>query len=250
MRFIDARETLPPLGMEGEAGDSRQLGEGVSIILIDRRPLTRQCLSRWLQDGSRDLRVVSVGSPADLLNASRSLSDPHIIIFGIGAASVRDPDVLGMTTLLRRHMSRIPLVLLSDRDDVDEIVEAIEHGVRGYIPTSLEPSEAAAALKCVAAGGTFVPASALIRFAQDRQNGAGPSVEQETSALKRLTPRETEVLARLRQGKPNKIIAHEPAITENTVKVFVRRILLKLGASNRTELASLTRAQADSGGAG
>ena len=115
-------------------------------------------------------------------------------------------------------------------------------GVRGYIPTSLEPSEAAAALQCVEAGGTFVPASAMIKFAQDRQNGPGPSVEHETSALRRLTPRESEVLARLRQGKPNKIIAHELQITENTVKVFVRRILMKLDASNRTEVACQRRA--------
>jgi DNA-binding NarL/FixJ family response regulator len=216
---------------------SRQAGKGMLIVLIDRRALTRQCISRWLQEGSPDLRVVSVGSPADLLDASRSLSAPHIIIFSIGAASVRDPDVLGKTTLLRRHMSRIPLVLLCDRDDVEEIVAAFEHGVRGYIPTSIEPSEAAAALQCVAAGGTFVPASAVIKFAQDRQNGSRPSVDPETSALKRLTPREAEVLARLRQGKPNKIIAHELQITENTVKVFVRRILMKLDASNRTEVA-------------
>jgi DNA-binding NarL/FixJ family response regulator len=40
---------------------------------------------------------------------------------------------------------------------------------------------------------------------------------------------------------PNKVIAHELKITESTVKVFVRRILMKLGASNRTEAASLTR---------
>ena len=238
--FIEARETLPPLGMEGETGHSRELGTGVSIVLIDRRPLTRQCISRWLQEGSPDLRVVSVGSPADLLDASRSLSAPHSIIFSIGAASVRDPEVLGKITLLRRHMSRIPLVLLCDRDDVEEIVAAFEHGVRGYIPTSLEPAEAAAALQCVAAGGRFVPASAVMKFAQDRQDGAGPSTEHETSGLKRLTPRESEVLARLRQGKPNKIIAHELDISESTVKVFVRRILEKLHASNRTQLALLT----------
>ena len=192
-----------------------------------------------------DLHVVSFGSPVDLLDASRSLSDPHTIIFSIGAASVKDPEVLGKITLLRRHMSRIPLVLLSDRDDIDDIVAAIEHGVRGYIPTSLEPSEAAAALQCVAAGGTFVPASALIKLAQDRQNGAGPSTEHEKCA-QRLTPRESEVLARLRQGKPNKIIAHELKITENTVKVFVRRILMKLDASNRTAVASLTRGRSES----
>ena len=122
----------------------------------------------------------------------------------------------------------------------------MKHGVRGYIPTSLEPAEAAAALQCVAAGGVFVPASAPIKVAQDRPNGAGPSMEHETSAFQRLTPREGEVLARLRQGKPNKIIAHELSITENTVKVFVGRILLKLGASNRTEVASVTRGRSDS----
>ncbi len=153
------------LGVEREPYPSRRAGTGVSIVLIDRRPLTRQCLSRWLEDGSPDLHVVSFGSPVDLLDASRSLSEPSTIIFSIGAAAVRDPEVLGKMILLRRHMNRIPLVLLSGRDDVDDIVVAMEHGVRGYIPTSLEPPEAAAALQCVAAGGTFVPASAVIKFA-------------------------------------------------------------------------------------
>jgi DNA-binding NarL/FixJ family response regulator len=241
MSLIDARGTLAPAGMEGDIGGGRQLGERVSIILIDRRPLTRQCLSRWLQEGSPDLRVVSLRSPVDLLDASRSLSNPHTVIFSVGAASVRDPDVVGKITLLQRHRSRVPLVLLSDRDDIDDIVAAIEQGVRGFITTSLEPAEAAAALQCVAAGGTYVSASALIKFAQDRQDGTGPSIEHETSAFERLTPRESEVLARLRQGMPNKVIAHELKITESTVKVFVRRILMRLGASNRTEAASLTR---------
>jgi DNA-binding NarL/FixJ family response regulator len=237
MTTKDAHGSSTP-GLERESDPSRKTSRDVSIVLIERRSLTRQCLSRWLQDGSPELRLVSVGSPADLLDASRSLSDLHMIIFSIGAASVKDPDVLGRMTLLRRHMSRIPLVLLSDRDEVDEVVEAIEQGVRGYIPTSLEPSEAAAALQCVAAGGTFVPVSAVIKIAQDRQHSPDGAVSGlDRGSFASLTPRECEVLARLRQGKPNKIIAHELEITENTVKVFVRRILMKLHASNRTEVA-------------
>jgi DNA-binding NarL/FixJ family response regulator len=232
----------PPSSAQ-EPDRSRQVDKSVSIVLIDRRPLTRQCLGRCLQDGSPDLRVVSVASPADLLDASRSLSQPHIIIFSIGAASVKDPDVLGKINMLRRHMGRSPLVLLSDRDDVEEVVEAIGHGVRGYISTSLEPAEATAALQCVAAGGTFVPASAMIQLAQDRQHKSGQPGAGETHSLAQLTPRENEVLARLRQGKPNKIIAHELEISESTVKVFVRRILMKLHASNRIEVALRVRGQ-------
>jgi DNA-binding NarL/FixJ family response regulator len=156
--------------------------------------------------------------------------------------------VLRMITMLRHHMGRIPLVLLSDRDVVEDIVAAIELGVRGYIPTSLEPSEAAAAVQCVEAGGTFVPASALIKFAQERQHGPQRgSNGLDNGSFESLTPRESEVLARLRQGKPNKIIAHELAISESTVKVFVRQILMKLHASNRTEAACLMRVQSHSG---
>jgi DNA-binding NarL/FixJ family response regulator len=77
--------------------------------------------------------VASIASPVELLDAFRSLNAPHIIIFSIGAASLQDPEVLGKINLLRRHLSRIPLVLLSDRDDDDAIVAAVEHGVRGYI---------------------------------------------------------------------------------------------------------------------
>jgi DNA-binding NarL/FixJ family response regulator len=60
-----------------------------------------------------------------------------------------------------------------------------------------------------------------------------------------LTPREMEVVARLRQGKPNKVIAYELEISESTVKAFVRRILIKLNALNRTEVAHLTEGQFD-----
>jgi DNA-binding NarL/FixJ family response regulator len=242
MTPTNARETLR---LEREPDPGRLAGKDMPIVLIDRQPLTRQCLSRWLQDGSPDLHVVSVGSPVDLLDAS--LSAPQMIIFSIGAASVGDPELLGKITLLRRHLSRVPLVLLSDREDLDDIVEAMEQGVRGYITTSLEPSEAAAALQCVAAGGRFVPADVMIKVAQDRQHRSIHPGELDISRLRHLTPRESEVLARLRQGKPNKIIAHELAISENTVKVFVRRVLTKLHASNRTEVAARELGHSDLG---
>jgi DNA-binding NarL/FixJ family response regulator len=90
----------------------------------------------------------------------------------------------------------------------------------------------------------------MMKAAHDRQNGLKPAGAPETAPFQHLTPRESEVLARLRQGKPNKIIAHELEISESTVEMFGRRILMKLHASNRTEVASLTRGQAGSGGVG
>ena len=122
--------------------------------------------------------------------------------------------MLGQITWLRQRMPHVPLVLLMERDDMDDIVEAMAQGVRGFITTSMELSEVGAAIQCVAAGGTFVPAGILVRFAQDRQKPSddGPS-ENKEELFKSLTPRELEVLTLLRKGKPNKIIAHELDIT-------------------------------------
>lgn len=208
-----------------------------AIVLIEHRTLTRQCLSNWLRDGSRGLQVVSFPGTAEMLDCPRLPGREQLILFSIGAVPVNDPDVLGKISLMRRRLERTSILLLSDRDDLDDVVAAIEHGVRGYVTTNLEPSEVVAAVRCVLAGGTFVPASTMIKLAQDRRRPPDNPPQVDSRPKQDLTPREREVLARLREGKPNKIIAHELAISESTVKVFVRRILVKLNASNRTEVA-------------
>jgi DNA-binding NarL/FixJ family response regulator len=55
-----------------------------------------------------------------------------------------------------------PIILISDVDDAEHIVEALEQGIRGYIPTNLALTIAAETLRFVRAGGTFIPASALL----------------------------------------------------------------------------------------
>jgi DNA-binding NarL/FixJ family response regulator len=247
MTLGHARGTVPSPGSEGTTGHGPQARKGMSVVLIDQQTLTRHCLSRSFQEGLPELRVVAVANLADLRDASRSLGCMDLLVFNIGDASVRDAEVLGQISWLRQHMPNVPLVLLSDDDDMDDIVEAMAQGVCGFITTSMELPEVGAAIQCVAAGGTFVPAGILIRFAQDRQNGSkgGPNEDRKES-FESLTPREREVLALLREGKPNKVIARALGIREGTVKAFVRRILGKLHVSNRTQLALLSRAQSGS----
>jgi DNA-binding NarL/FixJ family response regulator len=161
-------------------------------------------------------------------------------VYSIGAARVADPEILDNIRQLTRALPNTPVVLLSDRDDVEEVAKAIRPGVRGYLPTNLELSELAAAIHCVAAGGTFVPAGTLIRFVLHQRATPGARLEVDRPLSDGLTPREMEVVAKMRQGKPNEVIAYELAISESTVKAFVRRILIKLNALNRTEVVHLT----------
>jgi DNA-binding NarL/FixJ family response regulator len=234
--------------------DTACADEQLPIVLIDRRPLTRECLVRWLEEDRPDFRVTPTETAGKVASDPRILRSAHLIIFSTGADNPRSFKVLDDIDQLTRNPAQIPVVILSDYDELDAVAEVMQHGVRGYIPTSLDLTEAMGALRFVQAGGTFVPAQAVIRSLHRMANsqlsarqggGAGNSPEHdiERTPLESLTPREKEVLAHLRQGKPNKIIAHDLNITESTVKVFVRRILRKLNAGNRTEVTYLTHGQ-------
>src|SRR5262249_48795199 len=133
--------------------------------------------------------------------------------------------------LLRARLSETAVVVLSDKNDLNDINQALTHGARGYIPSCVECDIAFAALRFIRAGGTFVPAAALQPTAA-KPDGHGE--RQKRSGGLDLTPRELSVLALLREGKPNKLIARQLDMQESTVKVHVRNILRKLNAANRT----------------
>jgi DNA-binding NarL/FixJ family response regulator len=205
----------------------------------------RQCFGRWLDESLRDRRIVTLASAVEILDDAQSFKEAHLIVLSIGSARPSQPEILNDVARLAQALPEVPIVLLSDHDDIEEVAKAIHQGVRGYIPTRLDLSEAAAGIRCVEAGGTFVPADIVVRFVQHQQSMAHLGLDPEKTLWEFLTPREMEVVARLRQGKPNKVIAYELDISESTVKTFVRRILIKLRAVNRTEVAHLTEGQFD-----
>ena len=129
---------------------------------------------------------------------------------------------------------RASTVVLTDRNEVAEV--NLTHGVRGYIPTSVEWEVVVAALRLISAGGTFVPADAL-RSTAAKSDDQPEGERQGRSGRLDLTPRELSVIDLLREGKPNKVIAAQLDMQENTVKVHVRNILKKLNATNRTHAA-------------
>ena len=229
----------------------RTADEQLPIVLIGRRAFTRECLVRWLEGARTDFRVTPTETAGRVARDPRILRSAHLIIFSTGADDPRSSKILDDIDQLTRNPAQIPVVLLSDYDELDAVAQVMQHGVRGYIPTSLDGTEVMGALRFVEAGGTFVPAQSVIQSLRRTANGelsarqrrgAENSTEHvfERARVESLTPRENEVLAHLRQGKPNKIIAYDLAIAESTVKVLVRRILRKLNTQNRTEVAYLT----------
>ena len=154
----------------------------------------------------------------------------------IGSSKVRD-DI----DALHQIFSGIPLILLSDRLDVDCSVEALCSKVNGYVTTDLAPTVAIAAIRLVYAGGTYIPAETLSRASNSSAHAKQLYAEKESEkpGIEGLTSRQYEVFRELKEGKSNKLIAYELGVQESTVKVHVREIMKKLHATNRTHAVFL-----------
>jgi DNA-binding NarL/FixJ family response regulator len=209
----------------------------VSMALIDPNPLTRRSIGDLLAEAFPERAMVAASTCEELLEIDeRRVGRPNLVVVHIRSAGLTSTYVQSALELLRERLPEASTVVLADRDDVDEVNRALTHGVRGYIPTSVECEVAVAALRLISAGGTFVPADALRSTAAKLDDQPEGERRRRSDGLD-LTPRERSVIDLLREGKPNKRIATRLDMQESTVKVHVRNILKKLNATNRTHAA-------------
>lgn len=151
-------------------------------------------------------------------------------IISVGGESIEDAQQHALIESVRMLMPQTLLVIISDREDPEEICAAFEEGAVGFMPTSLEPALAFQALSFIRSGGSFFPPAALCNFRRKvAVNGIVHTLD--------LTTKQENVFGLLRQGYPNKRIARQLGLSESTVKVHVRRIMHKFGVANRTQLA-------------
>jgi len=134
------------------------------------------------------------------------------------------PDMHG-TDVAREIVKRFDsarLLIFSVEETEEDIHRAVSAGVRGYLPKSASRPDLINAVRVVASGRRYFPQPVLGKL-QDRRSHVTLSV------------RELEVLNGMAKGWPNKLIAAEMAISTETVKTFVARILDKLDAEDRIQ---------------
>lgn len=218
------------------------------IVVVDSMRLRRAAIVQLLQGWSNDegVMLMPIG-PSALPAEFETRPDCGMYIVSIGGASLVEGETIGLVTNLADLMGDAPMVIFSDSDDPEQIVAAFRAGASGFIPSTMDPSIALEALKFILRGGSYFPPAAMLRCqaAQDDTEPLDPEPTQRSgkaatkdrASTSSLTGRQQQVAALLRKGLPNKLIARELAMTEATVKVHVRQIMRKLGATNRTQAA-------------
>ena len=230
-----------------------------AIVVVDRYPLPRSCFAQILRNEFQNFTVLEV----ETVNQFDSIIGRHIslVALNIGSAAMTDELVLQSLAHARRLLSDGPLMLLTKLDESmisDAMIsEVTRYGVRGYITASSSVEIALAALRLVIAGGVYFPRAVVvdgpdwIPVASEDIVTLQPAISvsdaiPEMSAMPArtnvlFTERERQVLATLLRGLPNKIIASELNLSQNTVKSHISRIMHKLHAKNRTEAVVLSQ---------
>ena len=203
------------------------------LLIIDGRALDRECLAAALVDHELGMAVAIMGSVEEWRVKKGAHPPLGGILYNLAARKVTDPGIGDEIKRISSEYKSVPLVILADSDDITQILTALEHGARGYIPSSVGLDVCIEAINLAAAGGIFIPASSVLCIRHQISLGSHPT--QSLSEL--FTSRQAEVAQALRRGKANKIIAYELNLRESTVKVHIRNIMRKLKATNRTEVA-------------
>lgn len=210
--------------------DERVPVAAATVVLLDSRPLVRDCLALAIRAEWPTARVTATGW--DLLDSLPDRQSVALCVVSSGTAGA------GPLEKAQAAFPGAALVILADEDDYASVAQAASRGARGYFSTATELPVLVQGLRLVLLGGTAMPIAVTRPTAAPARRAAGP-VSRFSAEL--FTPKELEVLRSLATGRPNKLIAYDLSICETTVKVHLRHIFRKLGTTNRTHAALLAR---------
>lgn len=207
----------------------------VKILVVDDHPLIREALRQVLKRLETDVAIVESDNGAAALDLAGRHDDLKLIMLDLSLPGINGFEVLARMRELR---PAVPVVVLSAFDDRDTVIRALDEGAIGFIPKTSSAQVMLSALQLVFSGGVYLPpellssATALAPMPALSDAQSRPS---KTPADIGPTERQTQVLALLVQGKPNKLICRELNLTEGTVKIHVGACLKALNVANRTD---------------
>ncbi|WP_446663996.1 response regulator [Flexivirga sp. B27] len=205
------------------------------VLLVDDDALVRAGL-RLILGGAPDIEVLG--------------DDPSDGAAGVAVARAQRPDVVLMdirmpgtdgieaTKMLVGKPDSPHVIVLTTFDSDDLIVQALRAGASGFLLKDTPPERLVAAVRSVVAGEPILSPS-VTRQLVDKVTGgdAGDERAAARTRLSALTDRELEVATLIGQGLANADIARQLYMSVPTVKAHVSRVLTKLDADNRVQVA-------------
>jgi DNA-binding NarL/FixJ family response regulator len=194
----------------------------ITVLIVDDHPFLREGIAAAV-NGQPDMVLIGEASSGEeALQAYRRLH-PDVVLMDLNLPGMNGIET---TEALRKDSPTARIVVLTAyRGDV-QAIRAFKAGAVGYLLKNMLRKELLDTIRVVAAGRKRIPVEIANELAQHSLDDA-------------LTDRELQVLKRVAQGIPNKIIAAEMNLAEPTIKSHLQNIFQKLGANDRTHAVTI-----------
>lgn len=223
-------------------------GTAIRIIIAEDQALVRRGAAHLLSM-EPDMEVVGQARNgveavelARLLHPDVILMDLHMPLKG-GVAATRE---------ITSSLPETQILVLTTLNDDETVFEAVRAGAHAYLLKDAEEDELLETIRALRRGESrLTPQIArkvmdqFRKLAQPPHAHAGP--EKELLNTQPLSEKEERILQLIAEGMTNRQIANTLFLAEGTIKNYVSRIMEKLHANTRTELALLSRRQSRPG---
>ncbi|MCW3010353.1 MAG: two component transcriptional regulator, LuxR family [Solirubrobacterales bacterium] len=211
----------------------------IRVLLVDDDALVRSGL-RLMLAGAANLEVVAEAADGSEVLAAVDLHRPDVVLMDLRMPCL---DGIAATRLLTAQPAA-PAVLVLTTFDADELVlRALQAGAAGFLLKDTPPAEIVRAIELVHAGDAVLSPAVTRRLigmvAGDTD--AGARADRARAQLATLSPREHDVALAVGEGRGNAEIAAALHLSVATVKGHVSRLLDKLEADNRVQVALLVQ---------
>jgi two-component system nitrate/nitrite response regulator NarL len=203
------------------------------VLLADGHSLFREAM-RVVLDAQDDVVVVAEAADGVRALAEARLGEPNVALVNL---DLPNSDGLHTTAALVDDVPSCRVLVLSEAEDEEALLLALEAGATGFLTKSSPIHELLEATRRVREGETVVPPR-MLGALLGRLIARRRERDQALRLMARLTPREREVLALLARGADNAGIAQALVISPETARTHVQNVLNKLGVHSRLEAAA------------
>jgi len=201
--------------------------QAIRVMIVDDHAVVRSGLSAFLM-AYDDLEYVGdAGGGAEAVSKCKALA-PDVVLMDL---VMPDVDGAEATRLIRQECPHVQVIALTSYKEEELVEGALKAGAISYLLKNVSAEELAAAIRAAYKGRpTLAPEAAQVLI---------KAATQAEEADKGLTARELEILRLMVDGLSNPEIAKKLFVSRSTVKFHVSNILMKMGASSRTEAVSM-----------